>query len=147
MSIENTIILVGNVATEPKLRFTANGRAVCNFRLGVNERRGDFERSTFITVAAWRGLAENVAASLNVGDRIQVQGAYTSHTADLADGTTGYFSDLVADEIGVALRFATVSGVDRVKRQPASVPAGEPQERPANVDDNGEIVHGDPVAA
>jgi hypothetical protein len=35
MATDNTITLIGNLTDNPKLRFTANGVAVANFRLAV----------------------------------------------------------------------------------------------------------------
>jgi single-strand DNA-binding protein len=79
---ETQVTVVGNVATPVKGWTLANGDVVAKFRLASTERRrppsagggwvnGD---SLFIQVTCWRQLAENVIASLGVGDPIVVRG-------------------------------------------------------------------------
>lgn len=37
----NRVILVGNLGKDPEVKFTQNGKAVCNFPLALNERFTD----------------------------------------------------------------------------------------------------------
>ncbi|KUJ69274.1 single-stranded DNA-binding protein [Streptomyces albus subsp. albus] len=78
---ETLVTVVGNVATRPDFRLTAGGAAVVRFRLAATARRWDRARETwvdahssFYTVWAWRSLAENVAASVTLGDPLVVHG-------------------------------------------------------------------------
>ncbi|MER6842812.1 single-stranded DNA-binding protein [Streptomyces platensis] len=75
------VTLVGNAATAVEHRQTAAGVTVARFRLAATSRRWDkaHERWTdgetsFYTVRSWRGLADNVAASVAVGEPLIVQG-------------------------------------------------------------------------
>jgi single-strand DNA-binding protein len=79
---ETQVTVVGNVATAVKGWTLANGDVVAKFRLASTERRrppsagggwvdGD---SLFVQVTCWRQLAENVLASLGVGDPVVVRG-------------------------------------------------------------------------
>ncbi|MGW8975707.1 single-stranded DNA-binding protein [Streptomyces platensis] len=75
------VTLVGNAATAVEHRQTAAGVTVARFRLAATSRRWDKgqERWTdgetsFYTVRSWRGLADNVAASVAVGEPLIVQG-------------------------------------------------------------------------
>ncbi|MFE1175775.1 single-stranded DNA-binding protein [Streptomyces sp. NPDC058773] len=75
------VTLVGNAATAVEHRQTAAGVTVARFRLAATPRRWDksLERWTdgetsFYTVRSWRGLADNVAASVAVGEPLIVQG-------------------------------------------------------------------------
>lgn len=78
----DTITVRGFIATKPSLRQTPNNIHVTNFRLASTSRRYDIEKGEWVdagttnwyTVSCFRYLADNVAASLNVGDPILVQG-------------------------------------------------------------------------
>lgn len=75
--------LIGYLVESPKLRKTKSGHFVANFRIGSTPRRYDREQGTwvddttlFVTVTAWRALAENVAQSLHKGQPVIVHGRY-----------------------------------------------------------------------
>lgn len=73
------ITIIGNVCTDPNPTATAAGVPRTSFRVASNPRRfkdgawidGD---PTFVTVICFRGLAENVAASVKKGDPVLVTG-------------------------------------------------------------------------
>ncbi|MFH8368854.1 single-stranded DNA-binding protein [Streptomyces sp. NPDC018031] len=78
---DTLVTVVGNVATRPEYRQTATGASVVRFRLAVTARRWDRVRdgwvdgpTSFYTVWAWRSLAENVAASVSIGEPLVVHG-------------------------------------------------------------------------
>lgn len=78
---ETVITVAGNVATEPKLRQTANGTRVVGFRLASTERRFDKALNgwrdgdtTFYTVTCWRNFGDNVLDSLSTGQPVLVHG-------------------------------------------------------------------------
>ncbi|GHG86637.1 single-stranded DNA-binding protein [Streptomyces glebosus] len=75
------VTLVGNAATAVEHRQTAAGVTVARFRLAATSRRWDKAQerwtdgeTSFYTVRSWRGLADNVAASVAVGEPLIVQG-------------------------------------------------------------------------
>ncbi|MFE0375836.1 single-stranded DNA-binding protein [Streptomyces inhibens] len=75
------VTLVGNAATAVEHRQTAAGVTVARFRLAATSRRWDKAQerwtdgeTSFYTVRSWRGLADNVAASVAVGEPLVVQG-------------------------------------------------------------------------
>ncbi|MGW2007669.1 single-stranded DNA-binding protein [Streptomyces nigrescens] len=75
------VTLVGNAATAVEHRLTAAGVTVARFRLAATSRRWDKAQerwtdgeTSFYTVRSWRGLADNVAASVAVGEPLIVQG-------------------------------------------------------------------------
>ncbi|MFF8816135.1 single-stranded DNA-binding protein [Streptomyces pactum] len=78
---ETLVTVVGNVATQPEYRLTASGAGVVRFRLAATARRWDRTRqswvdgsTSFYTVWAWRSLAENLAASVTLGEPLVVHG-------------------------------------------------------------------------
>jgi single-strand DNA-binding protein len=102
---ELSITLSGNLGSDPELRYTANGVAVCDLRLAVTPRvkmaDGYFDKETiWFKLACWKGLAENVAASLKKGDKVLVHGRLQQETYERKDGTTGLNLVLKVDGIG-----------------------------------------------
>ncbi|HEY9074838.1 MAG TPA: single-stranded DNA-binding protein, partial [Desulfobaccales bacterium] len=41
MAAVNKVILIGNLGADPEMRYTADGTAVCNFRIAVSEKFKD----------------------------------------------------------------------------------------------------------
>ncbi|WP_298338902.1 single-stranded DNA-binding protein [Ferrimicrobium sp.] len=121
MSAGNTVTLIGNLTKEPELRFTSQGLAQTTFSIAVNRRRmnqqtQDWEESTsFFEVVCWRELAENVAESLEKGSRAVVTGRLEQRTWETPDGDKRSKIQVIADEVGPSLRWATaqVTKADR----------------------------------
>jgi single-strand DNA-binding protein len=108
---DNTVTLVGNLTRDPELRFTNGGRAVTTFGLAVNRRfqqNGEWqEQTSFFNVVAWGQLAENAASSLTRGSRIIVSGRLEQRQYETQDGEKRSITEVVADEVGPSLRWAT----------------------------------------
>lgn len=107
----NNITLIGNLTRDPELRYTTGGRAVASFGLAVNRRyqsNGEWqEQTSFFNVVAWGDLGENCAASLTKGGRAIVTGRLEQRSWDTNDGEKRSVVEVVADEIGPSLRWAT----------------------------------------
>lgn len=122
----NTITIIGNVTKDPELRFTASGQATASFGIAVNRRwqnrqTNDWEEQvSFFNVVTWREMAENVAESLHKGSRVIVTGRLEQRSWETPDGDKRSVVDIVADEIGPSLRWATAQVVRNERR------AGEP---------------------
>ena len=92
--------------------------------MAVNRRWQDrntkqWEESTsFFDVVCWRELAENAALSLVKGMRIVVTGRLEHRTWDTEEGDHRSKVEVVADDIGPSLRFATAE-VQRTERRGA----------------------------
>jgi len=123
----NTITLVGNMTRDPEIRYTREGQATANFALAVNRRwqnrqtQAWEEQTTFFEVVCWRELAENVALSLTKGSRVVVTGRLDQRTWETDNGQRRSRVELVADDIGVSLRFATAE-VSRTERSTSQQP-------------------------
>jgi single-strand DNA-binding protein len=109
----NNVTIIGNVTRDPELRFTASGQATATFGLAVNRRwqnrqTNDWEEAvSFFNVVTWRELAENAAESLHKGTRLIVTGRLEQRSWETADGEKKSVVDIVADEIGPSLRWAS----------------------------------------
>lgn len=113
MAQGNTVELTGNLTRDPELRFTPSGAAVANFGLAVNRRWRNQqtnewdEQVSFFDVVCWRELAENVAESLTKGSRVMVSGRLDQRSWETQDGDKRSKVEVVADEVGPSLRWAT----------------------------------------
>lgn len=118
----NTVTLSGNLTRDPEIRYTRDGNASASFGLAVNRRwqtRGsdDWEESTsFFDVVCWRDIAENVALSLVKGARVVVTGRLEQRTWENDEGERRSRVDLVADDVGASLKYATAE-VTRTERR------------------------------
>ena len=120
MTITFTTI-AGNLTRDPEIRYTRDGQATTSLSVAVNRRwqnrqTQEWEESTsFFDIVCWRDLAENVALSLTKGARVVVTGHLEERRWETEDGETRSKVELVAEEIGASLRFATVD-IHKVQR-------------------------------
>jgi len=119
--MSSTTALSGNLTRDPEIRYTRDGQATTVFGLAVNRRWQDretreWEESTsFFDVVCWRELAENAALSLTRGMRVVVIGRLEQRTWETEEGERRSKVEVVADDLGTSLRFATAD-VHRTER-------------------------------
>ena len=129
-----TTTIAGNLTRDPEIRYTREGQATTQLGVAVNRRwqnreTQEWEEATsFFDVICWRELAENVALSLAKGMRVVVTGRLEQRSWETEEGERRTKVEIVADEVGPGLRFATAD-VQRVERpviEPTDVdaPAG-----------------------
>ena len=132
---DNTVTLVGNITRDPELRFTPAGQAVATFGMAVNRRyqkNGQWEEQTsFFNVTAWGTLGENASNSLNKGARILVSGRLEQRSWETQEGDKRSVVEVVADEIGPSLRWATVA-ITKNERREGGESSGGGGSRPAS---------------
>ena len=133
MSNGNSVTLVGNITRDPELRFTPSGQATCSFGLAVNRRwqnrqTQEWEEATsFFDIVCWREQAENASESLGRGSRVIVTGRLEQRSWETAEGEKRSKIEVIADEIGPSLRWATAQVTKNERRgpsEPARAPAG-----------------------
>lgn len=119
MSGETVLTVVGNLTSDPELRYTQNGLAVCNFTVASTPRTldrasGEWKDgdTLFLRASVWRDVAEHVAATLTKGSRVIVVGRLSqrSYETKPSDGgapekRTSY--ELDVDEVGPSLKYVT----------------------------------------
>lgn len=126
MANGNTVELIGNITRDPELRFTPSGAAVANFGLAVNRRWRNQqtneweEQVSFFDIVCWRELAENVAESLTKGSRVMVSGRLDQRSWETDNGEKRSKVEVVADEIGPSLRWATAQVTRNERRDGGS---------------------------
>ncbi len=97
------ITIVGNVGSEPEMRFTPSGTPVTNFSVAVNEKRtkdGESqEETTWFRVTTWNKLAEICNQYLNKGRQVLVVGSPRLRQWEAPDGTTKTSLEINAREV------------------------------------------------
>ncbi|MFZ7087111.1 single-stranded DNA-binding protein [Curtobacterium sp. RRHDQ10] len=114
MAGETVITVVGNLTSDPELRYTQNGLAVANFTIASTPRTFDRQANEwkdgdalFLRASVWREFAEHVAGSLTKGSRVIVQGRLRQRSYQDREGQQRTSIELEVDEIGPSLRYAT----------------------------------------
>lgn len=114
MAGETVITVVGNLTSDPELRYTQNGLAVANFTIASTPR--NFDRAAnewkdgealFLRASVWREFAEHVAGSLTKGSRVIATGRLKQRSYETKEGEKRTSMELEVDEIGPSLRYAT----------------------------------------
>lgn len=103
MSGLNLVQIIGNLGTDPEMRYTANGSAVTTFRVAVSRSFGPSEarreETEWFTVVTWNKLAETMGQHLQKGRKVYVQGRLATRSWDDKDGTKRYRTEVVATEV------------------------------------------------
>jgi single-strand DNA-binding protein len=127
---ETIITVVGNLTSDPELRYTQSGLAVANFTIASTPR--NFDRATndwkdgealFLRASCWREFAEHVAGSLTKGSRVIATGRLKQRSYETKEGEKRTSIELEVDEIGPSLRYATA----QVTRAASSRDGGAPR--------------------
>ena len=122
MANGNTVTIVGNCTRDPELRFTPSGQAVATFGVAVNRRwqnrqTQEWEEAvSFFDVTCWGQMAENACESLQKGSRVIVTGRLDQRSWETEAGEKRSKVEIVADEVGPSLRYATAT-VQRNERR------------------------------
>lgn len=131
MAGETTLTVVGNLTSDPEIRFTQSGAAVCSFTVASTPRTFDRQSgewkdgdALFLRCNVWRQMAENVGESLRRGNRVLVSGRLRQRQFETKEGEKRTVVELEVDEIGPSLRYAQAS-VRKVDRE-----GGAQQSRP-----------------
>ena len=81
MALPQITITEATLVADPELRYANNGNSVTNFRVASNSRRKNPQTdqwedgdTTFLSVSAFGGLGENVAARFKKGQRVNITG-------------------------------------------------------------------------
>ncbi len=100
----NKVMIIGNVGTEPEMRFTPNGNPVTSFSVATNrvyttaegERK---EETEWFNVVTWNRLAENCNQFLTKGQRVYAEGRLHTRTWESQDGQKHSRTEVVANRV------------------------------------------------
>ncbi len=100
----NKVVLIGNIGQAPELRYTRNGKAVCNMSLATNEVFTDdddneVQNTEWHKVVAWGRLAEICEEYLDKGSQVYVEGKLKTREWSDRDGTQRSSTEVIAREV------------------------------------------------
>lgn len=118
----NRAMLIGNLGSDPVVRYTPAGTAVARFTLATTAAWIDAqgkrqERTDWHRIVAWKRLAELVGEHLKKGRQVYVSGRMQTREWAEKDGTKRWSTEVVADEV----QFLGTATRDEVS-EPASMP-------------------------
>ena len=119
MASLNKVMIIGNLGSEPEMRFTPNGRPVTSFRVATNrvyttpegERR---EETEWFTVVAWNKLAEQCNQFLNKGRLIYAEGRLHTRLWEGQDGQKHQRTEIIANRVTVLDRQVAAQPDDKL---------------------------------
>jgi single-strand DNA-binding protein len=116
MAGDTVITVIGNLTSDPELRWTPSGAAVATFTIASTPRTLDRQtqewkdgEALFLRCSVWRQAAENVAESLTRGSRVVAQGRLKQRSFETKEGEKRTVIEMDVDEIGPSLRYATAT--------------------------------------
>jgi len=133
MASLNKVMIIGNVGSEPEMRFTPNGNPVTSFRVATNRMytTADGERkqeTEWFTVVAWNKLAEQCNQFLSKGRLVYAEGRLHTRTWEGQDGQKRYRTEIVANRVSFLDRRTAAplpEGAEEVETGEVQVETGE----------------------
>lgn len=101
----NKVILMGNLARDPEMRYTADRRACARFAVAVNntwkDKSGEKQESVdFVNVVVFGPMAESCEKYLSKGRPVLVEGRLHTSSYEAKDGTgKRYSTDVIASGV------------------------------------------------
>ena len=100
----NRIMIIGNLGTDPEMRYTPNGNPVTSFRVATtrayNTQDGERHQDTeWFTVVTWNQLAEQCNQYLSKGRKTFVEGRLHSHQWEGQDGQSRFRNEIIANRV------------------------------------------------
>ena len=126
----NKMTIIGNLGSEPEMRFTPGGRPVTSFNVATNwryttaegERR---EETEWFNVVAWGKLAEQCNQFLTKGRLVYVEGRLRMRTWEGQDGQKRSRNEIVADRVNFLDRQAAAPSPEEKAEEGVEGEAGE----------------------
>lgn len=112
--------LVGNLTSDPELKFTTGGKAQLTFSIAVNDnytnQAGEkVEKTAYFNIVAWGYVAENSANVLEKGMGVIVVGTLDQRSWEDKEGAKRSTVEVKAMDIGI--RTGALESVERRKAQ------------------------------
>ncbi len=134
MASLNKVMIIGNLGSEPEMRFTPNGNPVTSFRIATNRvyttAEGERKQETeWFTVVAWNKLAEQCNQFLTKGRLVYAEGRLRTRTWESQDGQKHYRTEIIANRVTFLDRQAAAP-LPEEKVEEAEVGELEPEDIP-----------------
>lgn len=123
------ITVVGNIGSEPEMRFTKGGDPTLSFSLAEGHRKqvnGQWEDNgtTWRRVTVWGDKAETLADALAKGQRVMVQGSEQLKEFETKEGGKGKSLELTAKNVGIVPKAQGGNGSQQRQESAWDAPQG-----------------------
>ena len=100
----NKVILIGNLGSDPEVRYLDGDRAVANFSLATNETYNDKEgnkitQTEWHRIEMWDGLAKVAEKYLSKGRQVYIEGKIKTDKWTDKDGNDKYSTKIRANTL------------------------------------------------
>jgi len=100
----NKAMLIGNLGSDPEVRYTQNQTPVATFSVATSERWTDSEgnkqeHTEWHRVVSWGKLAEICGEHLKKGDKVFIEGKLRTRKWEDKDGNTRYTTEINARDL------------------------------------------------
>jgi len=97
----NSVVLVGRLANDPEMKYTAAGMPIANFRLAVprGKSKSGEEQTDWLNIVCFQKTAELATQYLDKGALVGIEGRIQSRTWEGQDGKKNYAVDVVANNL------------------------------------------------
>lgn len=119
MSSVNKVILIGNVGSDPEVRYLDRGVAIANFNLATTERGYTMQNGTQVpdktdwhAIVLWRNLAEWAERYVRKGMKVYVEGKLQTRTWE-KDGQIRRKTEVIAENVQILYRPAEYQNMNR----------------------------------
>jgi len=103
----NKVILIGNLGSDPEVRYTPSGSAVANVNLATSESWRDKtsgelqDRTEWHRIVFFNRLAEIVGEYLHKGSKIYVEGSLRTRKWQDKNGVERHTTEIIANEMHI----------------------------------------------
>lgn len=115
----NKVTLLGRIGTDPEIKYTQSGQAVCTLNVATNQSWKD-ETGTLQTktdwhrVVVWGKLAETCHTYLKKGSKLYMEGSLHTRQYDDKDGQKKYITEVkMTDMIMLDSKDSSEGGYNR----------------------------------
>lgn len=99
----NKVVLIGNLARDPEVKTTVQGKNVVNIVLAVDDSYKDNKRTYFFEIICWEPLTEIIKKYTKKGDKLLVEGRLTQSKWEKTDSNGNKiiqtFTRIVAENV------------------------------------------------
>lgn len=99
MKSVNKCTFIGNLGSDPEVRYTGNGTPVANFSIACTEKWKDGEHTEWVRLVAWQRLAEIVQQYLHKGDPIYVEASARTRKWTDDNGIDRYITEYRVNDL------------------------------------------------
>lgn len=94
----NKCFFIGNVGKDPEIRYTQNNEPVANFSIAVTEKYKDNERTEWVRLVAFKGIAGVIEKYVSKGSKLHIEAKLQTRSYE-KDGQTHYMTEFVVQNM------------------------------------------------